>query len=250
MTEPFQSTKHPELPPDRVRLNLTNPASWRAIRTLAQDYATIDEEFSGELDDRLRALRKEHEEEGTIPQEFSEETKKNHIHMIAGAAAGLGAQGADLELLQRLIAGVVYLVEFHGAGFPTLIEAVKGAHRTGQTKADEAKQAHAVRAMVTAEDATEQKGYPHPGSFVELPDDGGVIFFQFGHPDEVGRNGCYMVDVVKALAEHLRPFTDPGHPMRDHTTNMARVYLLDAVRAMDQRRRDREGRGVHQTDKA
>lgn len=52
----FQSDKHPDLPPDRVRVNLTNPRSTRAMRVLADSYADKDAEFSEDLHTRLDVL--------------------------------------------------------------------------------------------------------------------------------------------------------------------------------------------------
>lgn len=48
----FQSDKHPELPPNRIRLSLENPRSIRALLALADDYEDID----AELGDDLRAV--------------------------------------------------------------------------------------------------------------------------------------------------------------------------------------------------
>lgn len=52
----FQSDKHPGLPPDRIRLNLANPRSERALRVLAEDYAEADPELARDLVTRLDAL--------------------------------------------------------------------------------------------------------------------------------------------------------------------------------------------------
>lgn len=52
----FQSDKHPDLPPDRVRVSLENPRSVRALRQLARDYWSHDREFSEDLDRRLTEL--------------------------------------------------------------------------------------------------------------------------------------------------------------------------------------------------
>lgn len=60
--EPFQSTKHPELPPDRIRLNIANPRSQRALAVLADDYADADPALSAALRRRLRELQPPTEE--------------------------------------------------------------------------------------------------------------------------------------------------------------------------------------------
>lgn len=52
----FQSDKHPELPPDRIRLNLKNARSERALRVLAEDYRDADSELANDLIYRLNAL--------------------------------------------------------------------------------------------------------------------------------------------------------------------------------------------------
>lgn len=52
----FQSDKHPDLPPDRIRLNLANPRSEKALRQLARDYADKDPELARDLDARLTVL--------------------------------------------------------------------------------------------------------------------------------------------------------------------------------------------------
>ena len=57
----FQSDKHPDLPPDRIRVNLANPRSERAMRVLAQDYSGKDPELANDLLDRLDALHGEND---------------------------------------------------------------------------------------------------------------------------------------------------------------------------------------------
>ena len=52
----FQSDKHPDLPRDRIRLNLENPLSERALRVLAEDYEETDSELAKDLVTRLDAL--------------------------------------------------------------------------------------------------------------------------------------------------------------------------------------------------
>jgi hypothetical protein len=52
----FQSDKHPELPPDRIRLNLTAPRSQRALWLLALDYEDKDPGLAADLRARLEAL--------------------------------------------------------------------------------------------------------------------------------------------------------------------------------------------------
>lgn len=52
----FQSDKHPELPPDRIRVNLENPKSEQALRQLAINYRETDRELADDLNTRLDDL--------------------------------------------------------------------------------------------------------------------------------------------------------------------------------------------------
>lgn len=52
----FQSDKHPDLPPDRIRINMSNPRSQRAMWQLALDYEDKDPELSADIRTRLSAL--------------------------------------------------------------------------------------------------------------------------------------------------------------------------------------------------
>ena len=52
----FQSDKHPDMPPDRIRLNLANSRSVRALRLLAEDYMDKDPELAADLNFRLDQL--------------------------------------------------------------------------------------------------------------------------------------------------------------------------------------------------
>ena len=52
----FQSDKHPDLPPDRLRLSLLARRSRRALRVLAEDYEDLDESFAADLRTRLNAI--------------------------------------------------------------------------------------------------------------------------------------------------------------------------------------------------
>ncbi len=49
----FQSDKHPDLPPDRIRINFQNPRSWRALLILADDYQSKDRELSEDIRARI-----------------------------------------------------------------------------------------------------------------------------------------------------------------------------------------------------
>lgn len=104
--------------------------------------------------------------------------------------------------------------------------------------------------IVTPEEATENKGYPHPGSVIKLPDMGGLIHLQYGHPGEVGRNGCFTTDVIQGLIDNLNVYQSHGHPMRTRETALAITKLEEALHWIEARKRDRGARGVHQTDKA
>ena len=52
----FQSDKHLDLPVDRIRLNLGNLNSYRALMQLADDYDDIDPELSRDLRKRMSVL--------------------------------------------------------------------------------------------------------------------------------------------------------------------------------------------------
>lgn len=97
--------------------------------------------------------------------------------------------------------------------------------------------------------ATEEKGYPHPGNVIDLPDAGGQIVLQYGHPQEVGRNGCYMHDVVQALIDHLSVYQQNGHPLACPETAATIAHLGAAKQSILARRKDRQDRNTFQTDK-
>lgn len=52
----FQSDKHPDMPPDRLRVSIANPRSARALLQLAKDYREHDPEFSDDLRRRVVEL--------------------------------------------------------------------------------------------------------------------------------------------------------------------------------------------------
>ncbi len=52
----FQSDKHPELPPDRIRLSFEREASQRALWVLSEDYASIDPGLAEDIQSRLLSL--------------------------------------------------------------------------------------------------------------------------------------------------------------------------------------------------
>lgn len=105
-------------------------------------------------------------------------------------------------------------------------------------------------ARISAEDATREKGYPHPGSQIALPDNGGVINLQYGHPGDVSRNGCFAVDVIQGLIDHLSVYQKCGHPMSTRETACSITHLEEALMWLERRKSKRKDRGVHQTDKA
>jgi len=103
--------------------------------------------------------------------------------------------------------------------------------------------------IVSAEQATAEKGYPHPGNQITLPDGGGVITLQYGHPGEVGRNGCFPTDVIQGLIDNISVYQDRGHPMATRETALAITRLQEAKHWIEHRKNERRDRGVHQTDK-
>ena len=107
--------------------------------------------------------------------------------------------------------------------------------------------------LVSPEAATAEKGYPHPGNLIKLPHQPcspHAIFLQYGHPQEVGRNGCFTVDVIQGLIDNLSVYQSPGHPMRTRETAVAITKLEEALMWINKRKAERADRGVHQTDKA
>ena len=96
----FQSDKHPDLPPDRIRLNLRNPRSVRALRVLAQDHQDHDPELAADLRARLGHLHGV----GEGPQSVES------WHLLALDAGGrtvhyqdVGATEADRATLTRVL---------------------------------------------------------------------------------------------------------------------------------------------------
>ena len=93
-----------------------------------------------------------------------------------------------------------------------------------------------------------EKGYPHPGSVISLPGGGGEIHLQYGHPQEVGRNGCFTTDVIQGLIDNLSVYQARGHPMSTRETALAIARLEEARLWINSRKAKRQERGVHQTD--
>lgn len=106
-----------------------------------------------------------------------------------------------------------------------------------------------TKIQATAEEATKEKGYPHPGSAIVLPDGGGTIHLQYGHRPEVGTNGCFTTDVIEALMDHLSVYQERGHPMATRETACAITKLEEALMWIERRKNKRKARGVHETDK-
>ena len=53
----FQSDKHPELAPDKVVIDLTDPKAWDGLMLIAAMYWDHDREFAEDLENRVRQLR-------------------------------------------------------------------------------------------------------------------------------------------------------------------------------------------------
>ncbi|KKN40146.1 hypothetical protein LCGC14_0736440 [marine sediment metagenome] len=56
----FRSSKHEDLPPDRVRLNVTRPENWPGLRLIAEAYQAIDPDFAKALAYRVDAVSYAH----------------------------------------------------------------------------------------------------------------------------------------------------------------------------------------------
>jgi len=52
----FQSDKHPDLPPNRIRLSLEAPLSMRALLVLAHDYSKKDVGLASDIRETLITL--------------------------------------------------------------------------------------------------------------------------------------------------------------------------------------------------
>jgi len=52
----FQSDKHPDLPPDRIRLSFERKASHPALAALAEAYQDIDPGLANDIRARLRTV--------------------------------------------------------------------------------------------------------------------------------------------------------------------------------------------------
>lgn len=129
---------------------------------------------------------------------------------------------------------------------------ISAALKAGCTQADAeriADLACARAGRVSAARASEEKGYPHPGNTIDLPNGGGQIILQYGHPDEVGRNGCFMHDVLEGIIANLKVFQQDGHPLSCSETGATILHLEAARESILARRRDRQARGTFQTDK-
>ncbi len=77
-------------------------------------------------------------------------------------------------------------------------------------------------------EATTDKGYPHPGSVIYLPEKGGEIHFQHGLPQEVGRNGCSATDVIQGLIDRISVYQHASHPMWSAEAGLALIKLEEA----------------------
>lgn len=52
----FQSDKHPDLPPDRIRLSFKQRRSHPALAALAESYEYVDPELAADIRTRLRTV--------------------------------------------------------------------------------------------------------------------------------------------------------------------------------------------------
>lgn len=102
-------------------------------------------------------------------------------------------------------------------------------------------------ARKSAADATAEKGHRHPGSVLAVPL-GGELHLQYGHPREVGRNGCTTADILDALLKHLSVFQEPGNTMACWETAMVATKIEEALLWDKRRSEGRQRRGVFQSD--
>lgn len=96
-------------------------------------------------------------------------------------------------------------------------------------------------ACVIPMDASAEKGFPHPGSVIELPV--GAIHVQYGLPPTKARNGNLITEVIQAIIDHQKVFLLPGHPMACRETAVAITKLEEAIMWLEgrQKRRIMEG---------
>ena len=52
----FQSDRHPELPPDHITLDFSDPRAQLALSVLALDYRGYDRELSEDIEERLSTV--------------------------------------------------------------------------------------------------------------------------------------------------------------------------------------------------
>jgi len=55
----FKSSKHPDLPVDRVRLNVVRKENWPALLMIADSYREIDPEFAEAIWERVHSAAAE-----------------------------------------------------------------------------------------------------------------------------------------------------------------------------------------------
>lgn len=101
----FQSDKHPDLPPDRVRVNLRSPRSRRAMWILALDYADKEPEFSKDLRSRLSDLgyRGPDANDPVAMTPISEDTLRDALGAAIEQVAWLISKGRTAELAHVLV---------------------------------------------------------------------------------------------------------------------------------------------------
>jgi hypothetical protein len=86
----FQSDKHPELPPDRIRLSFENPLSHPALWVLAESYQDEDRELATDIRSRLLALKFDNNKDHEL-------RKRAQARCITAALAGIEANKENYE---------------------------------------------------------------------------------------------------------------------------------------------------------
>lgn len=102
---------------------------------------------------------------------------------------------------------------------------------------------------VSAEEASNEKGYAHPGSSLSLP--GGYrLPMQYGMSPLTSRNGLLEPEILQALVERLSVYQAPENPMRSRETALAITKIEEAIHWLNHRQIDRQRREVRFTDKS
>lgn len=103
----FQSDKHPTLKPDKVVIDLTDPAAWAGLMVIAQSYMGKDREFARDLAYRINVIRDERCSGGEHPWDPTTRLcsqcgiSQTTVEELRGETAA--ANSDDLKIGQRVL---------------------------------------------------------------------------------------------------------------------------------------------------